>query len=86
MLRATMAVCEVLPPTAVTKPAKTLLLKCSMSAGDRSCATRISGTSGAVPGKTTAALRGAATGLATPFMCRRMRSTTCSRSALRSRR
>ena len=45
MLRATMAVCEVLPPTSVTKPANTLCLNCSMSAGDRSCATSTSGTS-----------------------------------------
>src|SRR5665647_2630858 len=44
-LRATMAVCEVLPPKSVTKPANTLCLNCSMSAGDRSCATRIRGTS-----------------------------------------
>ena len=42
MLRATMAVWLVLPPTEVIKPANTLRLNCSMSAGDRSCATRIS--------------------------------------------
>ncbi len=36
MLRATMAVWLVLPPTPVTKPANTLCLNCSMSAGDRS--------------------------------------------------
>jgi len=92
MLRATMAVCEVLPPTSVTKPANTLCLNCSMSAGDRSCATSTSGTSRVSSSNSSCwALRrdaggGAATGEATPRICRRMRSTTCSRSALRSRR
>ena len=48
MLRATMAVWLVLPPTSVTKPANTLCLNCSMSAGDRSCAISTSGTSTAL--------------------------------------
>ena len=38
--RATIAVCEVRPPTSVTKPLNTLLLKWSMSAGAISEATR----------------------------------------------
>ncbi len=96
MLRATMAVWLVLPPTSVTNPANTLCLNCSMSAGDRSCATSTSGASAAPPSRNSAsapasawrrgAEGGGATGLATPRMWRRMRSTTCSRSALRSRR
>ena len=45
MLRATIAVCEVLPPTSVTKPRKTLPLNCSMSAGEMSLATSTSGSS-----------------------------------------
>ncbi len=73
MLRATMAVCELRPPTSVTKPANTLCLNCSMSAGDRSCATSTSGTS--MPPSSSRScwvvLRrggGAATGEGTPFM------------------
>ncbi|MCY1533075.1 hypothetical protein D9M68_683830 [compost metagenome] len=84
MLRATMAVWLVLPPTSVTKPANTLCLNCSMSAGERSCAMSTSGTSTALscPG------RGwpTPTGDVTPRITRRMRPTTCSRSALRSRK
>ena len=90
-LRATMAVCDVLPPTSVTKPANTLFLNCSMSAGERSWATSTRGTSMVSSNsKSCEVLRrdggGGATGWATPFMVRKMRSTTCSRSALRSRR
>ena len=48
MLRATIAVCEVLPPTSVTKPANTLRLNCSMSAGEMSLATSTSGSSPAL--------------------------------------
>ncbi len=93
MLRATMAVCEVRPPTSVTKPANTLCLNSSMSAGDRSCATSTSGTSMLSSASSRSCWRCAprrdlagATGEATPFMWRSTRSTTCSRSALRSRR
>ena len=43
MLRATIAVCEVRPPTSVTKPRKTPPLNCSMSAGEMSLATSTSG-------------------------------------------
>ncbi|MNT96449.1 hypothetical protein D3C72_2385400 [compost metagenome] len=74
MLRATMAVWLVLPPTSVTNPANTLCLNCSMSAGDRSCATSTRGTS-TVSSKSRSCwvlrrglLAGGATGLATPFM------------------
>ena len=52
MLRATIAVCEVLPPTSVTKPVNTLRLNCSMSAGATSLATSTSGSS---PAKSRAA-------------------------------
>ena len=93
-LRATMAVCEVLPPTSVTKPANTLCLNCSMSAGERSWATSTRGTSRwssnsksccrVLPGRLTAGCVGMALGR--PFMLRNSRSTTCSRSPLRSRR
>ena len=92
MLRATMAVCEVLPPTSVIKPANTLCLNCSISAGDKSCATKTSGTSTVSPSiKSCVAffgvLRGGtATGLATPRIARNMRSAICSRSPLRSRK
>ena len=97
MLRATMAVCEVRPPTSVTKPANTLFLNCSMSAGARSCAISTSGASKASPAvgsvgsssASAARLRlggGGASTAAVPFMRCSMRSTTCSRSALRSRR
>ena len=73
MLRATMAVCEFLPPTSVTKPAKTLCLNCSMSAGDRSCAIITSGTSMlSSSSRSCWVLRrpaaGGAVGEATPFM------------------
>ncbi|MNS47496.1 hypothetical protein D3C72_800300 [compost metagenome] len=98
MLRATMAVCEVRPPTSVTKPANTLFLNCSMSAGERSCAMSTSGTSKPSPAvgsssssscAAAARLRRGGLGASTaavPFMRCSMRSTTCSRSALRSRR
>ncbi|MPM60807.1 hypothetical protein SDC9_107661 [bioreactor metagenome] len=74
MLRATMAVCDVLPPTSVTKPANTLLLNCSMSAGDKSLATSTNGSSAKSspsPVSVGCALRGlagGATGDATPRM------------------
>ena len=92
MLRATMAVCEVLPPTSVMKPANTLCLNCSMSAGDKSCATKTKGTSTVSSSNKSCAgffgvLRGdTATGLATPRIARNMRSTICSKSPLRSRK
>ncbi len=80
-----MAVCEVFPPTSVTKPAKTLRLKCSMSAGAMSLATITSGSlCGIVPGV------GCGLSVSTEgeprAMVRSIRSTTCSTSALRSRR
>ena len=89
-LRATMAVCEVLPPTSVTKPVKTLCLNCSMSAGDKSCATNTSGTSMVSPscnsccGRTCGLVR--TTGDVPPFKKCKTRSVTCSRSDLRSRK
>jgi len=93
MLRATIAVCEVLPPTSVAKPANRLCLNCSMSAGEMSCATSTSGTSMVSSSNRSCeclrllpARTATSTGEATPFMWRRMRSTTCARSALRSRR
>jgi hypothetical protein len=95
MLRATIAVCEVRPPTSVTKPANTLFLNCSMSAGERSCAISTSGTSMPSPAVRSssssdeARLRRGGLGASTaavPFMRCSSRSTTCSRSALRSRR
>ena len=97
MLRAMIAVCEVRPPTSVTKPANTLCLNCSMSAGDRSWAISTSGTSMLSPPVSGASVSsgpnedlrrggGGATAAAVPRMWRSMRSTTCSRSALRSRR
>ena len=91
MLRATIAVCDVLPPTSVTKPANALCLNWSMSAGDRSCATRIRGTSMVSSSNSPCgALRlgdgGNATGDVMPRIARSTRSTICSRSALRSRR
>ena len=83
MLRATMAVCEVLPPTSVTKPQNTLRLKLTMSAGAMSLATRMSGSS---PPKSRAFCPGSGMGEGLPRpMLRSMRSTTCSRSTLRSR-
>ena len=92
-LRATMAVCEVLPPTSVIKPANTLCLNCSMSEGDKSCATKISGTStvsssnrSCCEGLRVLRALGVTTGEATPFMARSTFSAICSRSALRSRR
>ena len=45
MLRATIAVCDVRPPTSVTKPLNTLRLNWSMSAGAMSLATSTSGSS-----------------------------------------
>ena len=84
MLRATMAVCEVLPPTSVTKPLNTLRLKLSMSAGAMSQATSTKGSS---PPKSCTRSPGAGTAEGTPRRrVRSKRSTTCSRSALRSRR
>ena len=92
MLRATIAVWLVLPPTSVTKPANTLCLNCSMSAGERSCAINTRGTS--TVGSSSASLDpllalvlgSTTTGESAPRITRSMRSTTCSRSALRSRR
>ncbi len=81
-LRATMAVWLVLPPTSVTKPANTLCLNCSMSAGDRSCAISTRASCSPLPALAATALMGDAS----PRMTRSRRSTTCSRSALRSRR
>ena len=93
MLRATMAVCDVLPPTSVIKPANTLCLNCSMSEGDRSCAINTSGTSTVSSSSRSCweALRGTRWGCtdmgdAVPLMARSTRSQICSRSALRSRR
>ena len=85
MLRATMAVCELVPPTSVTKPVKTLRLNCSMSAGAMSLATSTSGSS---PPKLapSAALCRASPSPPLRDSARSMRSTTCSTSALRSRR
>ena len=54
MLRATIAVCEVLPPTSVTKPRKTPPLNCSMSAGEMSPATSTSGIVAASSSRVTA--------------------------------
>ena len=92
-LRATMAVCEVLPPTSVTKPVNTLCLNCSISAGDKSWAINTSGTSWLSSSKWSwchelVGLRAAGCGklVGKPFMCRSKRSTTCSRSPLRSRK
>ncbi len=84
MLRATMAVWLVLPPRSVTKPANTLFLNCSMSAGDSSCATSTSTSTS--PSARTARGAASGTGGARPLRRRSTRSTTCSRSALRSRR
>ncbi len=75
-LRATIAVCEVAPPTSVRNAAKRCCLNWITSAGDRSWATRIVCCS--APGGTTAP------GL--PSRRFRIRSTTCTTSALRSRR
>ena len=83
MLRATMAVWLVLPPTSVTKPANTDFLKFSMSAGDRSCATS---TSGVLAPSALLCAAVMLVGLGTPLRWRSMRSTSCCRSALRSRR
>ena len=89
MLRATMAVCEVLPPTSVTKPLKTLCRNCSMSDGVRSCATSTSGTSAASSSRHSP-LRHIGFCMpssdCSPSMRLIRRSITCSRSALRSRR
>ena len=93
ILRATIAVCDVLPPTSVINPANPLCLNCSMSAGDRSCATNTKGTSTVSPKSRSCCIGlrverpvDATTGEATPFIARKIRSTICSRSALRSRR
>ena len=89
-LLATMAVCEVLPPTSVTKPVKTLCLNCSMSAGDKSWATNTKGTSKVSPN--CSSCWGLACGLVRttcalpPFKKCNTRSVTCSRSDLRSRK
>ena len=91
-LRATMAVCEVLPPTSVTKPVNTLCLNCSMSAGDKSWAIKTSGTSWLSSSNWSCCqllvFRGVGCGsvVGKPFMCRNKRSTTCSKSPLRSRK
>ena len=89
-LRATMAVCDVLPPTSVTNPVNTLCLNCSMSAGDKSCATNTKGTSMVSPNCNSCC--GLACGLVLttgevpPFKKCKTRSVTCSRSDLRSRK
>ena len=75
-LRATIAVCEVAPPRSVTKPANWCCLNRIMSAGERSCATRMMSSSCA----------GAAGACPVPSSAFSTRSTTCSTSALRSRR
>ena len=97
ILRATMAVCEVLPPTSVTNPANTLCLNCNISAGDKSCATKIKGTSTvSANNKSCCPERCLSSrlsrrlcdinGAATPCIYRKIRSTTCSKSAFRSRK
>ena len=48
--RATIAVCEVTPPTSVTKPPKWWRLNRIMSAGERSCATTIRFSSSEIAG------------------------------------
>ncbi len=85
MLRATMAVCELRPPTSVTKPVNTLRLNLSMSAGAMSLATRMSGSS---PAKSRWPCGGGSSKESPPSRPSAVitRSTTCSRSALRSRR
>ena len=79
--RATIAVCEVTPPTSVTKPPYLWRLKRIMSAGERSCATTISFCS-------SVALASASDLLvsAPPIIAFSTRSTACCTSALRSRR
>ena len=84
ILRATMAVWLVLPPVAVTKPANTPCLNCNRSAGARSGAT--STRAGASASALSVAGGATTAGRARPRIWRKMRSTTCSRSALRSRR
>ncbi len=85
MLRATIAVCELRPPTSVTKPVNTLRLNLSMSAGAMSLATSTSGSS---PAKSRGPWGAAASSASPPRRPSAVmtRSTTCSRSALRSRR
>ena len=75
--RATIAVCEVTPPTSVTKPPKWWRLKRIMSAGERSCATTISFCSSDSAGSTR---------VWPPISAFSTRSTACCTSALRSRR
>ncbi len=87
MLRATIAVCEVRPPTSVMKPVKTLRLKRIMSAGATSLATSTSGSSPAKSrGSSVFACSAWSAAAGSRDIARSMRSTTCSRSALRSRR
>ena len=90
MLRATMAVWLVVPPTSVIKPLNTLWRKCSMSDGDKSCATSTRASSGSSAGASGAAFAAGvcAMGSGKGLPCSRlmMRSMTCSKSALRSRR
>jgi hypothetical protein len=75
--RATIAVCEVTPPTSVTKPPNWWRLKRIMSAGDRSCATTIICCSALSAGGVT---------VCAPVSVFSTRSTACWMSALRSRR
>ena len=75
--RATIAVCEVTPPTSVTKPPKWCFLKRIMSAGERSCATTISFSSSDSAGSAS---------VCPPISAFSTRSTACCTSALRSRR
>ena len=75
--RATIAVCEVTPPTSVTKPPKWCFLNRIMSAGERSCATTISFSSSDSAGSTS---------VWPPISAASTRSTACCTSALRSRR
>src|SRR3954469_4465194 len=73
----TFAVCEVTPPTSVTKPPKWWRLNRIMSAGERSCATTISFCSSDTAGSAIAC---------PPISAFSTRSTACCTSALRSRR
>jgi len=76
-LRAMIAVCEVAPPTSVVKAAMRCCLNSIMSAGDRSCATRIRLCSLPV---------GSGMLLGWPSSALSTRSTTCTTSRSRSRR
>ena len=75
-LRATIAVCDVTPPRSVMNAPKRCCLNWMTSAGERSCATRI----------VCASAPGAPTGPGLPIRRFSTRSTTCTTSALRSRR